>query len=90
MGDGGRPGGSTGRPGRRRERGSDPRVLGRGRIDLELRESEGRGEVEGRGLVEVKLGLGRDASGRDQGRPMRQIEMVEDALDGGGERDARR
>jgi hypothetical protein len=59
-------------------------VLGRGLIELELRDIVGDGKIEGRGLVEVKLGLGRAASGRDAGRPMRQIEMQEDALHGGG------
>ena len=87
MGGGGRPGASTGRAGRRRERASDLPVLGRRLIELELRDSVGSGEIEGRGLVEVKLGLGRAARGGDPGRPMRQIEMAEDALNGGGERD---
>jgi hypothetical protein len=54
-------------------------------IEFELRGELGSGEVEGCGLVEVEFGLGRAACGRDQGRPMRQVEMREDALDGGGE-----
>jgi hypothetical protein len=45
---------------------SDLPVLGRRLIELELRESLGSGEIEGRGLVEVKLGLG---EGRARGRP---------------------
>jgi len=87
MGGGGRPGASTGRAERRREGGSNLPVLGRGLIELELRESVGSGEIEGRGLVEVEFGLGRAARGGTPVRPMRQIEMAEDALDGGGERD---
>ena len=59
-------------------------VLGSGRIELELRGRVGGGKVEGWGLVEVKLALGRAASGRDAGRLMGQIEMEQDALHGGG------
>jgi hypothetical protein len=66
------------------------RVMGSGLIELVVRESVGSGEIEGRGLVEVQLGLGRPASGGYAGRPMRQVEMEEDVLNGGGERDARR
>ena len=73
----------------RRERASELRVLGRGRIDLELRESLGSGEIEGGGLVEVEFGLGRAACGRDEAGPMRQIKMAEDAPDGGVKRDER-
>jgi hypothetical protein len=62
-------------------------VLGSGLIELVLRAGLGIGEVEGGGLVEVEFGLGRAASGGDTGRPMGQIEVEEDALDGGGEGD---
>ena len=63
--------------------------MGRGLIELELRDGVGSGEVEGRGRVEVEFGLGRAACGRDQGRPMRQIEMEADPLYGGVKRDER-
>ena len=35
----------------------------------------------------MEFGLGRPASGGDAWRPMRQVEMEEDVLHGGGERD---
>ena len=84
MGGEGHPGG---RGGRRGERGSELPVVGRGLIELELRDSIGSGEIEGRRLVEVEFGLGRAASGGHAGRPMGQVEVEEDALDGGGEGD---
>jgi len=37
-------------------------------------------------MIEVKLALRRAGSGRDAGRLMRQVEMEQDALHGGGER----
>ncbi len=86
---GGHPGGGTGGSGRSRERGSGLPVVGYGLIELVLRESVGSGEIEGRGLIEAQLGLGRAASGGDAGRPMRQVEMEEDVLHGGGKRDER-
>ena len=43
--------------------------------------------IPGSGLVEVEFGLGRAASGGRAGRPMRQVEMEEDVLHGGGEGD---
>ncbi len=43
----------------------------------------GSGEIEGRGLVEVELGLGRAASGGHLGRPMGQVEVEEHVLHGG-------
>ena len=55
-----------------------------GLIELELRDGLGSREVEGRGLIEVELGLGRTPGGRHPGRPVRQVEMEKDALDGGG------
>jgi hypothetical protein len=64
-------------------------VMGSGLIELVVRDGVGSGEIEGRGLVEVQLGLGRAASGGDAGRPMGEVEMEEDALDGGGEGDER-
>jgi len=90
MGGGGRPGASTGRAGCRWECGSDLPVLGRGRIELELRDRVGGGEIEGGGLIERELGLGRAPSGGGAGRPMGQVEMEEDAFHGGGEGDAGR
>jgi hypothetical protein len=56
----------------------------RGLIELILRDEFGSREVEGRGLIEVELGLGRAPSGGRAGRPMRQVEVEEDALYGGG------
>ena len=53
-------------------------------IELELRGRVGGSEIEGWSLVEIKLSLGRTASGRDAGRLMGQIEMEQDALHGGG------
>ena len=64
-------------------------VMGGGLIELVLPDSVGSGEIEGRGLVEVEFGLGRVAFGGRPGRQMRQIELEEDALDGGGEREER-
>jgi len=90
MGGEGHPGGRTGRGGRRGERGSELPVVGRGLIELELRDNIGSGGIEGRRLVEVELGLGRATGGGHAGRPMGQVEVEEDALDGGGEGDARR
>jgi len=90
MGDRGRPDGRGQRvaeEGNEAGRPSGIPVLGRGLIELEVRESVGSGEIEGRGLVEVQLGLGRAASGGYAGRPMGQVEMEEDALYGGGEGD---
>ena len=89
MGDGERHGGRRQRPREGPARASGIPVVGRGLIELELRESLGSGEIEGRGLVEVELSLGRAASGGHPGRPMRQIEMAEDTLYGGGEGDER-
>ena len=50
-----------------------------GLIELELRDGLGSREVEGRGLIEVELGLGRTPGGRHPGRPVRQVEMEKDA-----------
>ena len=61
--------------------------MGSGLIELVLRDGLRSGEIEGRGLVEVEFGLGRAASGGHAGRPMGQVEVEEDALDGGGEGD---
>ena len=61
--------------------------MGSGLIELVLRDSVGSREVEGRGLIEVEFGLGRTPSGRHAGRPMRQVEMEEDVLHGGGKGD---
>jgi hypothetical protein len=61
----------------------------RGLIELELRDGLRSREVEGRGLVEVEFGLGRTPSGGHAGGSMRQVEMEEDALQGGGEGDKR-
>ena len=82
MGGGGRPGGSTGRAGCRRERGSEVPVLGRGLIELEFRDRVGGGEVESRGLVKVERGLRRAACGGHAGGPMREVKMEEDAPGG--------
>jgi hypothetical protein len=71
------------------DRASDLPVLGRRLIELELRDGLGRREVEGRGLVEVEFGLGRAASGRHAGRPMRQVKIEEDAPYGRRESDER-
>jgi len=62
-------------------------VMGRRLIELELRDGLRSREVEGRGLVEVEFGLGRAPSGGHPGGPMRQVEVEEDALYGGGEGD---
>jgi len=93
MGDRGRPDGRGQRvaeEGKEAGRPSGIPVMGSGRIELVVRESVGSGEIEGRGLVEVELGLGRPPSGGYAGRPMGQVEMEEDVLHGGGEGDARR
>jgi hypothetical protein len=58
---------------------------GRIELELELRDRVGGREIEGRGLVEVKLALGRPTSGGHAGRPVGQVEMEQDALHGGGE-----
>ena len=63
--------------------------MGSGLIKLVLRDDFGSREVEGRGLIEVELGLGRTASGGHAGRPMGQVEVEEDVLHGGGESDER-
>ena len=62
-------------------------VMGSGLIELVLRDGFGSRGVEGRGLIEVELGLGSTPSGRHPGRPMRQVEMEEGVLHGGGEGD---
>lgn len=77
------------RAGKRPARASDLPVLGRRLVELVLRAGLGIGEVEGGGLIEVKFGLGRAPSGGHPGGPMRQVEMEEDALDGGGQGDER-
>lgn len=56
-------------------------------IELELWDRFRSGVIEGRGLVEVELGLGRVTSGGHAGRPMGQVEVEENALHGGGEGD---
>jgi len=53
--------------------------------DLELRGRVGGSEIEGWSLIEVKLSLGMTLGERDAGRLMRQIEMEQNALHGGGE-----
>ncbi len=63
--------------------------MGSGRIGLVVRDSVGIGEVEGGGLVEVELGLGRATGGGHAGRPMGEVEREEDALYGGGQGDER-
>ena len=60
-------------------------VLRNGLIELELRGRVGGSEIEGWSLVEIKLGLRRAPSGRDAGRLIRQLEMEQDALHGGGQ-----
>jgi len=50
-------------------------VMGSRRIEFELRDRVGGGEIEGRGLIEREFALGRTASGRDAGMPLGQIEM---------------
>ena len=72
-----------------RSRASGLPVMGSGLIKLVLRDGFGSREVEGRGLVEVELSLGRTPSRGHPGRPMRQVEMEEDALHGGGQGDER-
>jgi len=61
----------------------------RGLIELELRDGLRSREVEGRGLVEVELGLGRAPSGGHAGRSAGEVEMEENTLHGGGEGDER-
>ena len=63
--------------------------MGSGLIELELRDGLRSREIEGRRLIEVELGLGRATGGGHPGRPMREIEMEEDALHGGGQGDER-
>ena len=63
--------------------------MGTGLIKLEFRDRVWDGEIEGRGLVEVQLGLGRATGGGHPGRPMREVEVEEDALDGRGKGDER-
>ena len=63
--------------------------MGSGLIKLVLRDGLGRREVEGRGLVEVELGLGRTPGRGHPGRPMGQVEVEEDVPYGGGEGDER-
>ena len=65
-------------------------VMRSGLIELVLRDGLRSREVEGRGLIELKFGLGRTPGGGHPRRPMRQVEMEQDALYGGGEGDARR
>ena len=83
----GRVGGGCRRAGKRPDRASDLPVVGRRLVELILRAGLGIGEVEGGGLIEVKFGLRRAASGGHPGRLMRQVEMEEDAIHGGGEGD---
>ncbi len=71
------------------DRASGVRVVGRGLIELILRDELGSREVEGRGLIKVEIGLGRAPSGGHPGRPMRQVEVEEDGLHGGREGDER-
>jgi hypothetical protein len=63
--------------------------MGSGLIELVVRDGLRSGESEGRGLVEVEFGLGRATGGGHPGRPMREVEMEEDALHGGREGDER-
>jgi hypothetical protein len=64
-------------------------VMGWRLIKFELRDGFGIRGVEGRGLVEVEFGLGRTPGGGHAGMPMRQVEMEEDVLHGGGKGDKR-
>ena len=64
--------------------------MGRRLVERKVRDGLRIRKIEGGGLIELELGLGRAACGRDQGRPMRQVEVEKDALNGGGEGDARR
>ena len=79
----------TGGRRRGRSRSSSLPVVGQGLIELELRDGLRSGEIEGRGLVDVELGLGRATGGGHPGRPMREVEVEEDALDGRGQGDER-
>ena len=81
--------GAEGRGGGGRLRPSGIPVVGWGLIELELREGLRSRELESWGLIEVELGLGRAPSGGHAGRLVRQVEMEEDALYGGGEGDER-
>jgi len=65
-------------------------VMWRRLVELKVRDGLRSRKVEGGGLIELELGLGRAASWGHAGRPMGQVEMEEDVLNGGGERDARR
>ena len=87
MGGGGRPGASSGGAGTGPARGSDLPVLGRRLVELVLRNGLGSREIECRRLVEVEFDLRRAPSGGHPGGLMRQVEMEEDALHGGGEGD---
>jgi hypothetical protein len=78
-----------GRVGRAGSRLSELPLMGSGLIELELRDGFGIGEVEGRGLIELKFGLGRSPGGGHPGGPMGQVEVEEDVLHGGGEGDER-
>ena len=62
-------------------------VVRGGLIERLLRDGLGSREVEGRGRIEVELGLGRTLSRGHPGGPMWEIEMEEDALHGGGQGD---
>ena len=84
---GGRMAGVWGGAGEGRQRASGLPVKGSGLIELELRGGLGIDEVESRGLIEVELGLRRSPRGGDPGGPMWEVEMEEDALEGGGEGD---
>lgn len=82
---GGRMAGVWGGAGEGRVRASGLPVKGRCLIELELRASSLRSrEIDGRGLIEVELGLRRSPRGGDPGGPMWEVEMEEDALEGAG------
>ena len=80
-------GGGCRRAGKRPARASDFPVLGRRLVEVVLRDGLGIREIEGRRLIEVEFDLWRAPSGGQPGRLMRQVEMEEDALHGGGKGD---
>jgi len=63
--------------------------MGRRLVEFVLCDGLRSREIEGRRLIELKFGLGRGPSGGQPGGLMRQAEVEEDALHGGGEGDER-
>jgi hypothetical protein len=58
--------------------------VGQELVEVEVRGGLGVARVEGGGLVEVELGLGRPSGGGDGGWPVGEVQVQEDPLDDGG------